>query len=133
MSKPLADSVGQMEHVLLALTFLGVLYLVLKTANINVSVSKEGYAGSSLGFHSATDGSTGPDYSPGMKLREGMVPHEPPAWHSTAYDSSLLDQHKELADEDLGAGAEGMRGGYAKVASRSGMLAKALNGGNASF
>lgn len=133
MSKPLDTSVGYFEHVLLGLTFLGVLYLVLKTAKVNLSVTQEGYSGNhGIRFHTQTDGSTGPNYSPAAKLREGMVPEEPPVWHLTPYDPSELDQNKEVADEDLSK-TEGMARGYAKASSRNGMLANALAGGNASF
>lgn len=43
MAKLFDDSLGNLEYLLLGLTFLGVLYLVMKQANIKLNLSQEGF------------------------------------------------------------------------------------------
>ena len=54
MVKLLEDSVGTYGNILMALTFIGVLYLVLKQAKINVQVNRSGFNG--IRFKTVADG-----------------------------------------------------------------------------
>ncbi len=98
MPKVLEDSLGNLEYLLLGLTFLGVLYLVVKQEGIKFSASrdaKDGFAGNhGIRFHTVSDGTNNGQYDPVMRGIEGMgsmSAHEAPAWHQTAHDPSELD------------------------------------------
>ncbi len=123
-NKPLADSVGHLEYVLLGLMFLGVLYLVMKQAKINVSASGfQNQSAGVLGYMTDTTGAT----HLGSRPREGfsMGGFEPPAFHATPYDPSELnksagwDVNAKLDDEDWSGAAkakrDGLVAGYSKV------------------
>ena len=159
MPKLFEDSLGNFEYLLLGLTFVGVLYLVMKQANISVSVSKDPFAGNpGIRFLTESDAGNVAGYYPSQKGYEGMSigSNEPPVWNATPYDPTELDlvAHEQSASEvdynDLGgkrnfqannaAGAsakfsmdsEGMRGGYARkaVEAMDNKLTSALLGGN---
>ena len=94
MPKILEDSLGNLEYLLLGLTFLGVLYLVMKQANLSVSLSKDPFIGNhGIRFLTETTGTTGPQSSPSMRGYEGMSlsGYEAPVWHAAAHDPSELD------------------------------------------
>ena len=91
------DSIGTYENILVALTFLGVLYLVLKELKINLQVSKsEGYGNLSsgaLGFNVESDAANVSGYYPRQFGREGYSngSMEPPVFHTTPYDENELN------------------------------------------
>ncbi len=94
MPKVLEDSLGNLEYLLLGLTFLGVLYLVMKQANLNVSVSKDAFIGNhGIRFLSEDDAGNRAGWYPKQKGYEGMSlsGYEAPVWHATAHDPSELD------------------------------------------
>lgn len=154
MPKILEDSLGNLEYLLLGLTFLGVLYLVMKQANLSVSVSKDQFVGNhGIRFLTEDDAGNRAGYYPKQKGYEGMSlsGYEAPVFHASAHDPSEMDQLAQLADEvDSGLDArdqygvllsdkyrqfnktEGM-GGYARkaVESMDNKLASAMLGGNA--
>lgn len=154
MPKLFEDSLGNFEYLLLGLTFVGVLYLVMKQANISVSVSKDPFAGNpGIRFLTESDAGNVAGYYPSRKGYEGMSigSNEPPVWNATPYDPTEMDQLAQLADEvDSGVDArdehgvllsdkyrqfnktEGMRGGYARkaVEAMDNKLTSALLGGN---
>lgn len=154
MPKLFEDSLGNFEYLLLGLTFVGVLYLVMKQANISVSVSKDPFAGNpGIRFLTESDAGNVAGYYPSQKGYEGMSigSNEPPVWNATPYDPTEMDQIAQLDDEvDSGLDArdkhgvllsdkyrqfnktEGMRGGYARkaVEAMDNKLTSALLGGN---
>lgn len=95
MPKVLEDSLGNLEYLLLGLTFLGVLYLVMKQANLSISVSKDQFVSNhGIRFLTEDDAGNRAGYYPKQKGYEGMSlsGYEPPVWHAAAYDPSELDQ-----------------------------------------
>ncbi len=123
-NKPLADSVGHLEYVLLGLMFLGVLYLVMKQAKINVSASGfQNQSAGVLGYMTDTTGAT----HLGSRPREGFSVggFEPPAFHATPYDPSELNKSAgwdvnakldgHLQDWEANAKRDGLVAGYSKV------------------
>lgn len=137
MPKVLEDSLGNLEYLLLGLTFLGVLYLVMKQANLSVSVSKDQFVSNhGIRFLTEDDAGNRAGYYPKQKGYEGMSlsGYEPPVWHAAAYDPSELDQLAQLDQEpDYGKPVDGMRGGYARkaVEAMDNKLTSAMLGGNA--
>ncbi len=145
MPKILEDSLGNLEYLLLGLTFLGVLYLVVKQANLNISISKDSFAGNSgIRFLTEDDAGNRAGWYPSQKGYEGMSlsAYEAPAWHATAHDPNELNQVQQLAHEvDSGTEEQSARykqfkegmGGYARkaVESMDNKLTSALLGGNA--
>lgn len=160
MPKILEDSLGNLEYLLLGLTFLGVLYLVMKQANLSVSLSKDPFIGNhGIRFLTEDDAGNRAGYYPKQKGYEGMSlsGNEAPVWHATAYDPSELDMVSfeqaaaEVDYNDKGArrnfgpndavskyktqfdvNTEGM-GGYSRkaVESMDNKLTSAMLGGNA--
>ena len=131
MPKVLEDSLGNLEYLLLGLTFLGVLYLVMKQANLSISVSKDQFVSNhGIRFLTEDDAGNRAGYYPKQKGYEGMSlsGYEPPVWHAAAYDPSELDQ-----EPDYGKPVDGMRGGYARkaVEAMDNKLTSAMLGGNA--
>lgn len=137
MPKVLEDSLGNLEYLLLGLTFLGVLYLVMKQANLSISVSKDQFVSNhGIRFLTEDDAGNRAGYYPKQKGYEGMSlsGYEPPVWHAAAYDPSELDQLAQLDQEpDYGKPVDGMRGGYARkaVEAMDNKLTSAMLGGNA--
>ncbi len=152
MPKVFEDSLGNLEYLLLGLTFVGVLYLVMKEAKLTVSKESMYTSGAGTRFNIMSDASNVGRYDPAAVGREGMgsmSAHEPPSWHQTAHDPSELDlvafeqsaagvDYNELSGKrDFApntavsgaptvwdtAGQEGMRG-YARAAVRQGMQDK---------
>jgi hypothetical protein len=135
MPKILEDSLGNLEYLLLGLTFLGVLYLVMKQANLSVSVSKDQFMGNpGIRFLTEDDAGNRAGYYPKQKGYEGMSQsaYEAPVFHASAHDPSELDQLALLDQEPDYGKKEGM-GGYARkaVESMDSKLTSALLGGNA--
>jgi len=162
MPKVLEDSLGNLEYLLLGLTFLGVLYLVVKQAGLAVNVSKEGYHGDTHGlrFKQEDDAGNRAGWYPKQKGYEGFSvgSMEPPVWHMTPFDPKSLNQQRDIKDEVLASEedlaevakadakygnydkyntTEGLRAkrGYSKVSStpRQGMLDAAMTGHNISL
>jgi len=137
MPKVLEDSLGNLEYLLLGLTFLGVLYLVMKQANLSISVSKDQFVSNhGIRFLTEDDAGNRAGYYPKQKGYEGIYlsGYEPPVWHAAAYDPSELDQLAQLDQEpDYGKPVDGMRGGYARkaVEAMDNKLTSAMLGGNA--
>jgi hypothetical protein len=145
MPKFLEDSLGSLEYLLLGLTFLGVLYLVMKQANISVSLSKDSFAGNhGIRFLTEDDAGNRAGWYPKQHGYEGMSlsSHEPPVWNATPHDSNELDLvafEKAASEVDygtVGKAAQSQNEGmntYARkaVESMDNKLTTALLGGNA--
>lgn len=98
------DSLGNFEYLLLGLTFLGVLYLVMKQANINVSLSKgDGFAGNhSIRFLQDDDAANRARSSPSDRGHEGMSmgSMEAPVWHATPTNLDMVAFEQAAAGVD---------------------------------
>ena len=112
MVKLLDDSIGTYENILVALTFLGVLYLVMKQANLSVSLSKDGFGNQSasvLGFDVISDSTTAGSYTPyGKRGLEGFSDGamEAPVFHTTPYllsDFNPVEYEKSSALSEYGS------------------------------
>ena len=98
MAKLFETTIGDLEYLLLGLTFLGVMYLVMKQANYTIKLQRaEGYnnlgpgrvawaAHTSQGFPSTEGFSNGAN--------------EPPVWNSTPFDP---DEHDPAVEVGTGA------------------------------
>jgi hypothetical protein len=95
MPKILEDTLGNFEYVFQALTLLGVLYLVMKQANVNLSVSRgDGFAGNhGIRFMTQSTGATHGGDGDAVASRQGfsMSGYEAPVWHATAVDPNELN------------------------------------------
>lgn len=141
MPKVLEDSLGNLEYLLLGLTFFGVLYLVLKQAKVNVSVSKDPFISNhGIRFLTEDDAGNRAGYYPKQRGYEGMSmsSYEAPVWHATAHDPRELDMvaYEEAAskvDYNTNPKAEGVGAGYSRkaVEAMDNKLTSALLGGNA--
>jgi hypothetical protein len=157
MGKLLEDSVGTFENVLIALTFLGVAYLVMQQAHISL-FRKEGMAVQTagvLGFNTEDDAANRAGYYPNSRGLEGFSDGamEAPVFHATPFTPEDFNQVAfeqsasgvEYGDAAAGSawapaqqrssGKEGMYGKAAKV--RQGAMDRklqaALTSGNVSL
>lgn len=90
MAKLLEDALGSWEYVMLAVTMVGVVWLVMKQANIKLNVSQEGYlvqTAGGLGFDTVSTGTTHAGTSRSGFSVGGM---EPPTFHVAPYDPNEL-------------------------------------------
>ena len=94
MAKLFEDSLGNLEYLLLGLTFLGVMYLVMKQAKYTISLQRTGMAASGLGpGMAAWAQETSQGYPQTGKLSGfSNGSNEPPVWNATPFDPSEYDQ-----------------------------------------
>lgn len=109
------EFLGPLEHVLRALTFLGVLYLVMKTAHLSLSLNKDGFRGNhGIRFLTVDDAGNRAGWYPTEHGYEGMRDQE----HNLGSDSSAYTPK-----------------GYAKqsVEAMDSKLTSSMMGGNAAL
>ena len=89
MAKLFEDSIGNLEYLLLGLTFLGVMYLVMKQAKYTISLQRSGLGNLGPGMAAwAAQPSQG--YPTVSGFSNGS--NEPPVWNATPFDPSEYDQ-----------------------------------------
>jgi hypothetical protein len=98
MAKLFEDSLGNLEYLLLGLTFLGVMYLVMKQAKYTISLQRSGYTNLGPGMAAwAAQPSQGYASAEGFSSGGG----EPPVWHSTPFDPTDYDQTSQVTHTNL--------------------------------
>lgn len=137
------EGLGDWEYVMLAVTMVGVVWLVMKQANIKLNVSQEGYlvqTAGTLGFNQLSTSTTHAGTS-GFSVG-GM---EPPTFHVAPYDPNELTgvnwNVMDDSDPDFvtladarnvkrdGMNSRGHHAGYGKKPNNvDGMLAGAMMG-----
>ena len=100
MAKLFEDSIGNLEYLLLGLTFLGVMYLVMKQAKYTISLQRSGLGNLGPGMAAwAAQPSQG--YATVSGFSNGS--NEPPVWNATPFDPSEYDQASQVTHTNLDA------------------------------
>jgi hypothetical protein len=128
------EFLADLEYLMLAIILVAVLYLVWAQLDLKVSM-KEKFAGNhGIRFLTEDTATNRASSSPYERGYEGMSTsaNEPPVHWATPYDSTEMNQARELSSEPR----EGMRrAGYSRAAveSMDNKLTDALAGGNAAL
>jgi hypothetical protein len=90
MAKLFENSIGDLEYLLLGLTFLGVMYLVMKQANYTIKLQRSGMnIGPGMAAWAAE---TTQGYPTTGRSGFSNGSNEPPVWNSTPFDPTMYDQ-----------------------------------------